>query len=129
VGTRITRLESNLKFEDHDHRGKSRAVDPPTASGGSHLLFVPRSGQTLKLGPVYGEHRAIQLRRSPQLTDASAGGPLLGSNPPAMVLRLHGYGAWIESDGKPLEEYAVEVKGSVISCYVCSEEGKVRSHP
>ena len=30
MGTRITRLESNLKFEDHDHRGKSRAVDPPT---------------------------------------------------------------------------------------------------
>ena len=44
-----------------------------------------------------------------------------------MVLRLHGYGAWIESDGKPLEEYAVEVKDNVISCYVCSEEGKVRA--
>ena len=25
------------------------------------------------------------------------------SKPPAMVLRLHGYGAWIESDGKLLE--------------------------
>ena len=46
-----------------------------------------------------------------------------------MVLRLHGYGAWIESDGKPLEEYAVEVKDNVISCYVCSEEGKVRTDP
>jgi len=46
-----------------------------------------------------------------------------------MVLRLHGYGAWIESDGKPLEEYAVEVKDNVISCYVCSEEGKVRAEP
>lgn len=45
-----------------------------------------------------------------------------------MVLRLHGYGAWIELDGVPLEEYAVEVKDNVISCYVCSEEGKV-SHP
>ena len=44
-----------------------------------------------------------------------------------MVLRLHGYGAWIESDGKPLEEYAVEVKDNFISCYVCSEEGKVRA--
>ena len=44
-----------------------------------------------------------------------------------MVLRLHGYGAWIESDGKPLAEYAVEVEGNVISCYVCSEEGKVSS--
>lgn len=42
-----------------------------------------------------------------------------------MVLRLHGYGAWIELDGKQLEEYSVEVKGNVISCYVCSEEGKV----
>ncbi|KAF9792069.1 hypothetical protein BJ322DRAFT_1026940 [Thelephora terrestris] len=41
-----------------------------------------------------------------------------------MVLRLHGYGAWVESDGKPLEEYAVEIKGNVISCYICSEEGK-----
>ena len=46
-----------------------------------------------------------------------------------MVLRLHGYGAWIESDGEPLEEYAVEVKDNVISCYVCSEEGKVRTRP
>jgi len=46
-----------------------------------------------------------------------------------MVLRLHGYGAWIESDGKPLEEYAVEVKGDTISCYVCSEEGKVKLEP
>jgi len=46
-----------------------------------------------------------------------------------MVLRLHGYGAWIESEGKPLEEYGVEVKDGVISCYVCSEEGKVRSLP
>jgi len=44
-----------------------------------------------------------------------------------MVLRLHGYGAWIESDGKPLEEYSVEVKDNIISCYVCSEEGKVRT--
>lgn len=51
----------------------------------------------------------------------------LGQQLPAMVLRLHGYGAWIESDGKPLEEYAVEVNGNVISCYVCSEEGKVSS--
>lgn len=42
-----------------------------------------------------------------------------------MVLRLHGYGAWIELEGEPLEEYAVEVKGNVISCYICSEEGKV----
>ncbi|KAF9646401.1 hypothetical protein BDM02DRAFT_3188875 [Thelephora ganbajun] len=41
-----------------------------------------------------------------------------------MVLRLRGYGAWIESDGIPLEEYAVEVKDNIISCYVCSEEGK-----
>ena len=32
-----------------------------------------------------------------------------------MVLRLHGYGAWIESDGKPLEEYAVEVKDNTCS--------------
>jgi len=46
-----------------------------------------------------------------------------------MVLRLYGYGAWIESDGKPLEEYAVEVNGNVISCYICSEEGKVRVTP
>lgn len=46
-----------------------------------------------------------------------------------MVLRLYGYGAWIESDGKPLEEYAVEVDGDVISCYICSEEGKVRIAP
>jgi len=46
-----------------------------------------------------------------------------------MVLRLHGYGTWIESDGKLLEEYAVEVKDNVISCYVCSEEGKVRVAP
>ena len=47
-----------------------------------------------------------------------------------MVLRLHGYGAWIESDGKPLDEYAVEVKDNVVSCYVCSEEGKVwTNHP
>jgi len=44
-----------------------------------------------------------------------------------MVLRLHGYGAWIQLDDKPLEEYAVEVKGNTISCYVCSEEGKVRT--
>ena len=44
-----------------------------------------------------------------------------------MVLRLHGYGAWIESDGIPLEEYAVEVNDNVISCYVCSQEGKVRT--
>ena len=42
-----------------------------------------------------------------------------------MVLRLHGCGAWVESGGKPLEEYAVEVKDNVISCYICSEEGKV----
>ena len=28
-----------------------------------------------------------------------------------MVLRLRGYGAWIESGGEPLEEYAVEVEG------------------
>ena len=54
--------------------------------------------------------------------------PLLSISP-AMVLRLHGYGAWIESDGKPLEEYAVEVKGDTISCYVCSEEGKVKLEP
>lgn len=46
-----------------------------------------------------------------------------------MVLRLHGYGAWIELDGEPLEEYAAEVKGNIISCYVCSEEGKVRAAP
>jgi len=46
-----------------------------------------------------------------------------------MVLRLHGYGAWIELDGEPLEEYAVEVKENVISCYVCSEERKVRAVP
>ena len=51
------------------------------------------------------------------------------SKPPAMVLRLHGYGTWIESDGKPLEEYAVEVKDNLITCYVCSEEGKVRAEP
>jgi hypothetical protein len=44
-----------------------------------------------------------------------------------MVLRLHGYGAWIETDSIPLEEYAVKVEGNIISCYVCSEEGKVRS--
>lgn len=44
-----------------------------------------------------------------------------------MVLRLYGYGAWIESDGQPLEEHAVEIKDNVISCYVCSEEGKVSS--
>lgn len=41
-----------------------------------------------------------------------------------MVLRLHGYGAWVESDGIPLEEYVVEIKDNVISCYICSEEGK-----
>ena len=46
-----------------------------------------------------------------------------------MVLRLHSYGAWIEVDGKPLEEHAVEVKGNAVSCYVCSEEGKVRAAP
>lgn len=46
-----------------------------------------------------------------------------------MVLRLHGYGAWIESNGAPLEEHAVEVKGNVISCYICSEEGKVKAEP
>jgi len=46
-----------------------------------------------------------------------------------MVLRLHGYSVWIESDGKPLEEYGVEVKDNVISCYICSEEGKVRAEP
>lgn len=43
-----------------------------------------------------------------------------------MVLRLYGYGAWIESGNEILEEHAVEVKENVISCYVCSEEGKVR---
>lgn len=43
-----------------------------------------------------------------------------------MVLRLYGYGAWIEVDGQPLEEYATEVEDNAISCYVCSEEGKVR---
>jgi hypothetical protein len=42
-----------------------------------------------------------------------------------MVLRLHGYGAWVELGGKTLEEHAVEVKDNVISCYICSEEGKV----
>lgn len=42
-----------------------------------------------------------------------------------MVLRLHGYGAWVELGGQPLEEYAVEVNDNVISCYICSEEGKV----
>jgi len=41
-----------------------------------------------------------------------------------MVLRLRGYGAWIESDGEPLEEYAIEVEGDTVSCYICSEEGK-----
>jgi len=41
-----------------------------------------------------------------------------------MVLRLHGYGAWVELGGKSLEEHAVEVKDNVISCYICSEEGK-----
>jgi hypothetical protein len=46
-----------------------------------------------------------------------------------MVLRQHGYGVWIELDGEPLEEYAVEVKGHVISCYICSEEGRVRTAP
>ena len=46
-----------------------------------------------------------------------------------MVLNLRGYTAWIESDGKDLEEYAVEVKGNIVSCYVCSEEGKVRAEP
>ena len=46
-----------------------------------------------------------------------------------MVLRMRGHTAWIESDGKPLEEYAVEVKDNIISCYVCSEEGKVRTNP
>ena len=46
-----------------------------------------------------------------------------------MVLRLHGHSAWVESDGEPLEEYAVEVKDNVISCYVCSEEGKVSTDP
>ena len=44
-----------------------------------------------------------------------------------MVLRLHGYSAWIESDGEPLEEYPLGTEGNVISCYVCSEEGKVNS--
>lgn len=44
-----------------------------------------------------------------------------------MVLDLRGYTAWIESDGERLEEYAVEVKGNTISCYVCSEEGKVKA--
>ena len=42
-----------------------------------------------------------------------------------MVLRLHGYGVWVESNDKPLEESAIEVKGNVISCYICSEEGQV----
>ena len=42
-----------------------------------------------------------------------------------MVLRLHGYGAWVEVGGQHLEEYAVEVNDNVISCYICSEEGKV----
>jgi len=41
-----------------------------------------------------------------------------------MVLRLHGYSAWIESDGNPLEEHAIEIKDNVVSCYICSEEGK-----
>ena len=40
-----------------------------------------------------------------------------------MVLRLNGYGAWIESEDKPLAEHAVEVKDDDI--YICSEEGKV----
>jgi len=46
-----------------------------------------------------------------------------------MVLELRGYSAWIESDDESLEEYAVEVKGNTISCYICSEEGKVRTEP
>jgi len=46
-----------------------------------------------------------------------------------MVLELRGYHAWIESDGERLEEYAVEIKGNTVSCYVCSEEGKVRAEP
>ena len=44
-----------------------------------------------------------------------------------MVLHLRGYSARIELGDAPLEEYAVEVKGEVISCYICSEEGKVRA--
>jgi len=65
---------------------------------------------------------------SGHLVGPDTGEPLLEPKPPVMVLRLHGYGAWIESEGKPLEEYGVEVEGNVISCYVCSEEGKVRCH-
>jgi len=47
----------------------------------------------------------------------------------AMVLRLHDYGAWIESEGRRLKEHAVEVFGNVISCYICSEDGMVSAKP
>lgn len=40
-----------------------------------------------------------------------------------------GYSAWIELNGEPLEEYAIETKDRVTSCYVCSEEGAVRTDP
>ena len=44
-----------------------------------------------------------------------------------MVLKLRGYSAWIVSDNEALEEYAIQVEGKVISCYICSEEGMVRT--
>ena len=74
-------------------------------------------------GVLVGRRRLILPRR------VQSFGFDIGWQPPAMVLRLRGYGAWIESDGKPLEEYAVEVEGNTISCYVCSEDGKVRIEP
>ena len=46
-----------------------------------------------------------------------------------MVLSHRGYTAWVESGGVPLEEYGCNTQGKVISCYVCSEEGKVSNEP
>ena len=90
------------KLEDHDaSRQKPHASIPHPSRGLYALHFVP-----------------LNSGKAPPL-----------SKPPVMVLRLHGYGAWIESEGQSLEEYAVEVKDNVISCYVCSEEGKVRAEP
>lgn len=42
-----------------------------------------------------------------------------------MVLRLHGYTAWIEVEGRQVEEHAIEVTDSTVSCYICSEDGLV----
>ena len=93
---------------------KAVHVDPSTHHTSSSPHFLPEA-RSLQL-PGSSEHQDVPLRQISLL-----------SKPPAMVLRLHGYGAWVESDGKPLQEYAVEVKDNVISCYICSEEGKVRT--